>query len=152
MLVEGLSRTDPYNNDIRRICGDAENLPFEDNSFDCYTISYGIRNVTDIDKALSEAYRVLKSGGKFMCLEFADISMPIFKQIYDAYSFHVLPKMGKVFADDADSYQYLAESIRRFPKQKKFLSMIQNAGFKHATYQNLSGGITCIHAGFKSVL
>jgi demethylmenaquinone methyltransferase/2-methoxy-6-polyprenyl-1,4-benzoquinol methylase len=152
MLVEGLKRSDKYNTDIRRICGDAENLPFADNSFDYYTISYGIRNVTHIDKALSEAFRVLKSGGKFMCLEFSHVSMPLFEKIYDTYSFGILPKMGKIFANDADSYRYLAESIRRFPTQEKFLTMIQKAGFKNASYHNLSGGITCIHSGFKVTL
>jgi len=152
MLLEGLSRTDLYNDQIARICGDAENLPFPDNSFDYYTISYGIRNVTHINKALSEAYRVLKPGGKFMCLEFSNVSMPLLKQIYDAYSFKILPMMGQVFANDADSYQYLAESIRRFPKQKQFLTMLNNAGFKHTRYHNLSGGITAIHSGFKAIL
>jgi ubiquinone/menaquinone biosynthesis methyltransferase len=152
MLLEGQKRNDNYNQDIRRVCGDAENLPFDDNQFDYYTISYGIRNVTHIDKVLSEAYRVLKSGGKFMCLEFSHVSMPFLKTIYDNYSFHILPKMGKIFADDADSYRYLAESIRRFPKQEQFKRMIQQAGFKHTHYQNLSGGITCVHSGFKAVL
>jgi demethylmenaquinone methyltransferase / 2-methoxy-6-polyprenyl-1,4-benzoquinol methylase len=152
MLLEGQKRTNKYNQDIRRICGDAENLPFDDNQFDYYTISYGIRNVTHIDKVLSEAYRVLKSGGKFMCLEFSHVSMPFLKTIYDNYSFHILPKMGQVFANDADSYRYLAESIRRFPKQEHFMTMIQQAGFKHTHYQNLSGGITCIHSGFKAIL
>ncbi len=152
MLVEGLKRTDAYNQDIRRICGDAENLPFEDNSFDYYTISYGIRNVTHIDKALREAYRVLKSGGKFMCLEFSHVELPILNKIYDRYSFDILPKMGKMFANDADSYRYLAESIRRFPKQEKFLLMLKQAGFKQASFINLSGGITAIHTGFKASL
>ncbi len=152
MLLEGIKRLDTHNADIRRICGDAENLPFADNSFDYYTISYGIRNVTHIDKALSEAYRVLKAGGKFMCLEFSHVSVPIFNKIYDRYSFHILPQMGKIFADDAASYRYLAESIRRFPHQKKFTEMINQAGFKHTHYQNLSGGITCIHSGFKAIL
>lgn len=149
MLVEGLKRQSTHNGDINRICGDAENLPFPDNSFDYYTISYGIRNVTHIDKVLSEAFRVLKSGGKFMCLEFSKVSMPIFDKIYHYYSFNFLPQMGKLFANDAESYRYLAESISRFPSQEKFLSLIQQAGFKNTSYHNLSGGVTCIHSGFK---
>lgn len=152
MLVEGVKRLDKHNTDIQRICGDAENLPFADNSFDYYTISYGIRNVTHIDTVLSEAYRVLKQGGKFMCLEFSTVSLPLLKKLYDAYSFRVLPQMGKVFVNDADSYRYLAESIRRFTNQNKFMDMMQQAGFKHTTYHNISGGITCIHSGFKSIL
>lgn len=149
MLIKGMARPDKYNTQIERICGDAQNLPFPDCIFDYYTISYGIRNVTDINQALAEAYRVLKPGGRFMCLEFSRVSSVMLKKIYDAYSFQILPKMGKIFADDAISYQYLAESIRRFPKQEEFLYMIKNTGFKHTNYYNLSGGITAIHSGFK---
>lgn len=149
MLHQGMQRSEPYNDEIKRICGDAENLPFEDNSFDYYTISYGIRNVTYIDKVLSEAYRVLKPSGKFMCLEFSAVSEPMLKKIYDFYSFECLPKMGQMVAGDAESYRYLAESIRRFPNQRQFEQMIQKAGFKNTSYHNLSGGITAIHSGFK---
>lgn len=152
MLLEGMSRQDSHNSEIQRICGDAENLPYKDNSFDYYTISYGIRNVTYIYKALSEAYRVLKPGGKFMCLEFSSIANPIYQKIYDFYSFDCLPKIGQIIANDADSYRYLAESIRRFPNQLKFENMIKNAGFKNTSFMNLSQGITAIHTGFKVAL
>ena len=152
MLERGMKRTEPYNQEIKRVCASAEDLPFPDNSFDVYTISFGIRNVTRIEKALSEAYRVLKSGGRFICLEFAMPSLRGLDKIYDAYSFHILPQMGKLIANDADSYRYLAESIRRFPKQEVFAQMIQKAGFKNVSFKNLSAGITAIHSGYKVTL
>jgi len=152
MLERGLQREDAYNDQIQRVNADAENLPFGDQNFDGYTISYGIRNVTFIEKVLSEAYRVLKPGGKFMCLEFTMPPYPLFKKIYDAYSFHILPKMGKVISNDEESYRYLAESIRRFPKAGHFEHLIKEAGFQNTSYKMLSSGITAIHIGHKITL
>jgi demethylmenaquinone methyltransferase/2-methoxy-6-polyprenyl-1,4-benzoquinol methylase len=131
------------------VCGDAMALPFADNSFDVYTISFGIRNVTRPQEALNEAYRVLKPGGRLMVLEFSQIPNPAMQWAYDRYSFNVIPPMGKVIANDADSYQYLIESIRKFPDQDTFLDMIRTAGFENAKYRNLSMGIACLHSGWK---
>jgi len=122
---------------------------FESDSYDLYTIAFGIRNVTDREKALSEAYRILRRGGRFMCLEFSEVQVPIFKQIYDNYSFNVIPILGQLLASDRDSYQYLVESIRKFPKQAEFAWMIEEAGFKIVTYQNFTGGIVTVHSGYK---
>ncbi|KAL6840884.1 hypothetical protein ACP4OV_029410 [Aristida adscensionis] len=131
------------------IQGDAEALSFEDGSMDGYTIAFGIRNVTHIEKALSEAYRVLKRGGRFLCLELSHVDVPLFKEIYDMYSFSVIPAMGELVAGDRQSYQYLVESIRRFPNQEKFAQMIQEAGFERVEYENLVGGVVAIHSGIK---
>jgi 2-methoxy-6-polyprenyl-1,4-benzoquinol methylase len=122
---------------------------FESDSYDLYTIAFGIRNVTDREKALSEAYRILRRGGRFMCLEFSEVQVPIFKQIYDNYSFNVIPMLGQLLASDRNSYQYLVESIRKFPKQAEFAWMIEEAGFKIVTYQNFTGGIVTVHSGYK---
>lgn len=127
----------------------AEELPFEDASFDAYTIAFGIRNVPRIEKALSEAYRVLKPGGKFQCLEFSAVDVPLLDKIYDNYSFNVIPKIGKMVTGDAESYQYLIESIRRFPNQARFAFMVEDAGFKRVEVSNLTGGIAAIHTGVK---
>ncbi|KAL9644009.1 hypothetical protein ABK040_005477 [Willaertia magna] len=121
----------------------------EDNSVDGYTICFGIRNCTHIDQVLKEAYRVLKPGGHFVCLEFSEVSDVIMKAIYDWYSFNIIPKMGEIVANDRDSYQYLVESIRKFPNQNTFKSMIENAGFKNVKYTNLSFGVVAIHSGIK---
>lgn len=129
--------------------GDAEALNFEDNSMDGYTIAFGIRNVTHIEKALAEAYRVLKRGGRFLCLELSHVDTPIFKQLYDFYSFSVIPAVGELVAGDRGSYQYLVESIRRFPPQEKFAAMIADAGFQKVEYENLVGGVVAIHSGLK---
>ncbi len=129
--------------------GNAEFLPFPDNSFDYYTIAFGIRNVTNIDTALNEAYRVLKPGGRFMCLEFSEMQIPIIDKFYDQFSFLVIPKMGKLIAGDEESYQYLVESIRKFPKQDAFADMIKDAKFDRVSYRNLSGGIAAMHSGWK---
>ena len=129
--------------------GDAQNLEFKDDSFDAYTIAFGIRNVVDINQALKEAFRVLKPGGRFMCLEFSHVENPVIEQLYSFYSFQCIPPMGKVLAGDWDSYQYLVESIRRFPPQQDFEEMIKNAGFSCVTYDNLSFGVAAIHSGFK---
>ncbi|XP_064461256.1 2-methoxy-6-polyprenyl-1,4-benzoquinol methylase, mitochondrial-like isoform X2 [Ornithodoros turicata] len=128
---------------------DAECLPFPDNSFDVYTIGFGIRNVTHIDKVLSEARRVLRPGGRFLCLEFSHVGNPLLRSLYDTYSFQVIPALGMLLARDWHSYQYLVESIRKFPKQDLFSGMIMDAGFKNVSYENLMGGIAAIHSGFK---
>ncbi|XP_022721337.1 2-methoxy-6-polyprenyl-1,4-benzoquinol methylase, mitochondrial-like isoform X2 [Durio zibethinus] len=129
--------------------GDAEALSFGDNSMDGYTIAFGIRNVTHIEKVLAEAYRVLKRGGRFLCIELSHVEIPVFKELYDFYSFSVIPPLGELVADDRESYQYLVESIRRFPPQEKFASMIADAGFQKVEYENLVGGVASIHSGVK---
>lgn len=131
------------------ITGDAMALPLPDNTVDAYTIAFGMRNVTHIERALADAYRVLRPGGRFMCLEFSRVFLPVFDQLYDRYSFNVLPLLGRMVAGDAESYRYLAESIRRFPDQETYLGLVANAGFVNASYRNLSGGIAAIHSGWK---
>ncbi|KAJ6863077.1 2-methoxy-6-polyprenyl-1,4-benzoquinol methylase [Populus alba x Populus x berolinensis] len=134
---------------LKWVEGDAEALSFEDNTMDGYTIAFGIRNVTHIEKVLAEAYRVLKHGGRFLCLELSHVEVPVFKELYDYYSFSVIPAVGELVAGDRDSYQYLVESIRRFPPQEKFASMIADAGFQKVEYENLVGGVVAIHSGLK---
>ncbi|MTI44690.1 demethylmenaquinone methyltransferase/2-methoxy-6-polyprenyl-1,4-benzoquinol methylase [Roseibium hamelinense] len=129
--------------------GNAEDLPFPDKSFDAYTIAFGIRNVPDIPKALSEARRVLKRGGKFLCLEFSDVDVPGLDKVYDAFSFNVIPPMGRLVTGDGDPYRYLVESIRNFPHQDRFAEMIRDAGFERVSYRNYSGGIAALHSGWK---
>lgn len=129
--------------------GNAQSLPFQDNSFDLYTIAFGLRNVTDVDMALREACRVLKPGGRFMCLEFSQVPNEILRNVYDAYSFSVIPKMGELIANDRASYQYLVESIRRFSNQDELKRRMDYAGFQLSKYTNLSGGIVAIHEGWK---
>lgn len=129
--------------------GDAEALSFGNDSMDGYTIAFGIRNVTHIEKALSEAYRVLKRGGRFLCLELSHVDTPVFKELYDYYSFAVIPALGELVAGDRKSYQYLVESIRQFPPQETFASMIADAGFQKVEYENLVGGVVAIHSGLK---
>lgn len=130
--------------------GDAEKLPFSDATFDAYTIAFCIRNVTHIENALSEARRVLKPGGHFLCLEFSHVEVAGLDKIYDAYSFSVLPELGRMVAGDRESYEYLAQSIRRFPDQKTFATKIEDAGFEVVSYDNLSGGIACIHSAWRT--
>ena len=127
----------------------AEVLTFPDRFFDAYTIAFGIRNVTHIDKALAEAYRVLKHGGRFFCLEFSTTEWPGFKEVYDAYSHHLVPKLGSAIAGDADSYRYLIESIRRFPTMPEFEGMIREAGFVNTRVEPILGGLVAIHSGWK---
>ena len=134
---------------LRWLCGNAETLPLPDNSVDAYTIAFGLRNVTDIPKALKEAHRILKPGGQFLCLEFSKVSEPFLAKIYDKYSFKIIPKIGEWVAKDRASYQYLVESIRMFPKQRELVKMMETAGFARATYENLSLGIVAIHQGWK---
>ncbi|GIU66292.1 class I SAM-dependent methyltransferase [Candidatus Phycosocius spiralis] len=129
--------------------GDAEALPFADNSADGYVISYGIRNVTNIPKALREAYRVLKPGGRFYCLEFSKPTTGALEALYDAWSFKAIPSIGKAVTGNAEPYHYLVESIRRFPDQESFADMISVVGFNRVTYTNFSGGITALHGGWK---
>ena len=127
----------------------AEDLDYIDRQFDAYTIAFGIRNVTHIDRALAEAYRVLKHGGRFYCLEFNGTKWPGFKELYDLYSHKLMPKIGKAIAGDEDSYRYLAESIRRFPSMEKFEAMIRDAGFEQTRVEPILGGAVAIHSGWK---
>jgi demethylmenaquinone methyltransferase/2-methoxy-6-polyprenyl-1,4-benzoquinol methylase len=151
MLIEGRKRAEAaqLENSLDWIVGDAMALPFEDNTFDVYTISFGIRNVTRPQEALAEAYRVLKPGGRLMVLEFSQIPNEMLQKMYDIYSFNAIPAMGKLITGDRDSYQYLVESIRKFPDQDTFLGMIKDAGFDNAKFRNLSLGIACLHSGWK---
>ena len=130
-------------------CMDAEDLALPDRTFDAYTIAFGIRNVTRIERALVEARRVLKPGGRFLCLEFSALRAEALQPLYDAYSFTVLPWLGERVAGDRPAYQYLAESIRRFPDQAAFASMIEEAGFENVRVRNLSGGIAALHSGWR---
>ena len=129
--------------------GNAERLSFVDASFDAYTIVFGIRNVTDIPAALREAHRVLKRGGRFYCMEFSSSDWPGFSKLYDAWASNVIPKVGKLVADDEDSYRYLIESIRRFPRPEAFKAMVANAGFVRAAAEPMLGGLVTIHSGWK---
>ncbi|UWR29960.1 bifunctional demethylmenaquinone methyltransferase/2-methoxy-6-polyprenyl-1,4-benzoquinol methylase UbiE [Sulfitobacter sp. W002] len=151
MLVEGRKRAeaDSLTGSLDWVVGDAMALPFPDNTFDVYTISFGIRNVTRPQEALNEAYRVLRPGGRLMVLEFSQLPNPAMQKAYDLYSFNVIPRMGQAIAGDRDSYQYLVESIRNFPDQETFLSMVRTAGFGQAKYRNLSMGIAALHSGWK---
>jgi demethylmenaquinone methyltransferase/2-methoxy-6-polyprenyl-1,4-benzoquinol methylase len=151
MLVEGRKRAeaDQMARSLNWVVGDAMALPFEDNSFDVYTISFGIRNVVRPQEALNEAYRVLRPGGRLMVLEFSQIPNDMMQKVYDLYSFNVIPKMVKLIANDAESYQYLVESIRKFPDQDTFLDMVRKAGFENAKYRNLTMGIAALHSGWK---
>ena len=134
---------------IRWSVGDAELLPLQDTSADAYTIAFGLRNVTDIGCALREARRVLKPGGCFLCLEFSKVALPLLSDLYDRYSFSVLPQLGAQVTGDAEAYQYLVESIRKFPDQEALCRRIDDAGLKRVTVQNLSGGIAAIHAAWR---
>lgn len=136
-------------NDFEWVTGNAEALPLPTNSVDVYTISFGLRNVTRIDDGLSEAYRVLKPGGRFYCLEFSHVENPLLARLYDGFSFGVIPRIGQMVAKDKDSYQYLVESIRKFPKQAALKKRMEGAGFANCSYDNLSFGIAAIHYGIK---
>lgn len=131
-------------------CGNAEQLPFPDNSYDLYTISFGMRNVTHLSQALAEAYRVLKPGGHFVCLEFSKVQLPMLEKAYDHYSFEVLPWLGEKVAGDRASYQYLVESIRRFPEQEQFAGLLKKSGFIDVDWKNFLGGVSCIHSATKN--
>lgn len=149
MLIAGQQRAEAQNQALTWVVGDAMALPFADNSFDVYTISFGIRNVTRVQDALSEAFRVLRPGGRLMVLEFSQIPNDMLQKAYDLYSFNVIPAMGKMVTGDRDSYQYLVESIRKFPDQETFASMIRQAGFAQVKYRNLTMGVAALHSGWK---
>ena len=149
MLEEGQKRPEAQGARMEWIVGNAMKLPFADNGFDAYTISFGIRNVTRIDEALTEAFRVLKPGGRFICLEFSQIPNDLLQWIYDRYSFNMIPRMGKLIVNNSESYKYLVESIRRFPDQDTFAAKIRAAGFEQVKYRNLSMGIAALHSGWK---
>ncbi|MEO0761457.1 MAG: ubiquinone/menaquinone biosynthesis methyltransferase, partial [Pseudomonadota bacterium] len=127
----------------------AEEVDFASNSFDAYTIAFGIRNVTRPEVALAEAYRVLKPGGRFLCLEFSRVTPPMLRAAYDAYSYNVIPRMGEAVTGDRDSYQYLVESIRRFPDQARFEAMVREAGFGRASHRNMTLGVAALHSGWR---
>ncbi|HHS88771.1 MAG TPA: bifunctional demethylmenaquinone methyltransferase/2-methoxy-6-polyprenyl-1,4-benzoquinol methylase UbiE [Rhodobacteraceae bacterium] len=151
MLVEGRKRAEAeaLADKLDWVVGDAMALPFETNSFDRYTISFGIRNVTRIAQALAEAFRVLRPGGRLMVLEFSQLPNDAMQKAYDLYSFNVIPRMGQLIVGDRDSYQYLVESIRQFPDQETFAGMIRDAGFENVKFRNLSLGIAALHSGWK---
>lgn len=151
MIREGRDRSIDRGvlDDLAWIVGNAEDLPLASNSVDACTISFGLRNVTRIAAALAEARRVLKPGGRFLCLEFSRVKGPLLRRAYDLYSFAVLPRLGQAVARDRDAYTYLVESIRRFPPQQELAGMMQEAGFEQVSWRNLSGGIAAIHAGWR---
>jgi demethylmenaquinone methyltransferase/2-methoxy-6-polyprenyl-1,4-benzoquinol methylase len=151
MLVEGRKRAEATSlaGSLDWVVGDAMALPFEDNTFDVYTISFGIRNVTRPQEALNEAFRVLRPGGRLMVLEFSQLPNDMMQKAYDLYSFNVIPQMGKMITGDRDSYQYLVESIRNFPDQETFLGMVRQAGFENAKYRNMTMGVATLHSGWK---
>ncbi len=151
MLAVGAERAEKkgLTDNLTFVEANAEELPFETGSFDAYTIAFGIRNVPHIDKALSEAYRVLKRGGRLLVLEFSEVEMPLLDRVYDAWSFNAIPQFGKMITGDAEPYQYLVESIRKFPNQEDFATMIRSAGFSRVTYTNYTGGIAALHSGWK---
>lgn len=138
-----------YLNEFEFLVANAESIPLPDNSIDVYTISFGLRNVTHIDKALEDAYRTLKPGGCFYCLEFSHVENPVLAKLYDAYSENIIPKIGELVANDAESYKYLVESIRKHPNQESLKKRMLDAGFDEAKYMNMSGGIVAIHKGTK---
>ncbi len=144
-----LTRSLDDQNNLSWVCGNAEHLPLPGKHIDAYTIAFGIRNVTHIDQALSDAYRVLKPGGRFLCLEFSEVKVAGLDDLYDLFSFDILPRLGEWVAKEKDAYQYLAESIRRFPNQQTFKTMIAEAGFENVSVRNLSGGIAALHSGWR---
>jgi len=151
MLEVGRERAAIYGGDtvVTFAEANAEALPFADRSFDAATIAFGIRNVPRIERALAEAFRVLKIGGKFVCLEFSSVDVPALDRLYDLYSFNVIPALGGVVAGDAESYRYLVESIRRSPKPQAFATMLRAAGFARVSFQTISGGIVTLHSGWR---
>jgi len=150
MLAVGRERAAERGHDdvVRFEQGNAEELPYPDRSFDCVTIAFGIRNVPRIDRALAEAYRVLKIGGHFLCLEFSAVDVPGLDALYNLYSFQVIPRIGATVTGDRDAYQYLVESIRKFPKPKLFAQMMEQAGFRRASFTPMTGGVVALHSGW----
>ena len=149
MIEVGRARTAREGERLSFVRGNAEALPFPDRSFDAYTVAFGMRNLTHLETALAEAFRVLKPGGRFLCLEFSSVEVPILDALYDAYSFNAIPALGGLVAGDSASYRYLVESIRRFPDQKSFTHSIENAGFERVRYRNLTGGIAALHSAWR---
>jgi len=129
--------------------GNAEELPYADKSFDCVTIAFGIRNVPRIDRALAEAHRVLKIGGRFLCLEFSSVDVPGLDALYELYSFKLIPRIGQAVTGDREAYQYLVESIRKFPRPPAFARMIEDAGFRRVSFRQMTGGVVALHSGWK---
>jgi demethylmenaquinone methyltransferase / 2-methoxy-6-polyprenyl-1,4-benzoquinol methylase len=150
MLAVGKERAAQQGlHEIDFIEANAESLPFADNTFDGYTIAFGIRNVPRIDVALRDAYRVLRRGGRFLCLEFSEVTLPLLDKVYDHYSFTAIPAFGKIITGDGQPYRYLVESIRQFPNPERFCSMIEQAGFERVSFQSMSGNIVALHSGWK---
>jgi demethylmenaquinone methyltransferase / 2-methoxy-6-polyprenyl-1,4-benzoquinol methylase len=149
MLAIGRERAARQGDAVTFTEGNAETLPFADRSFDAVTVAFGIRNVPRIDVALKEAFRVLKIGGKFLCLEFSAVDLPGLDRLYDFYSFNVIPALGRAVAGDAESYRYLVESIRRFPNAEAFAAMLRTAGFGRVSYKPMTGGIVALHRGWR---
>ena len=149
MLQVGRERAEKLGHNVEFIEGNAEKLPFPDKSFDAYTIAFGIRNVPRIPDALKEAHRVLKPGGRFVCLEFSTVDVPGLDKIYDLYSFNLIPAMGRAVTGDAESYKYLVESIRKFPRPQAFADMMTAAGLRRASFRQLTGGIVALHSGWR---
>jgi demethylmenaquinone methyltransferase/2-methoxy-6-polyprenyl-1,4-benzoquinol methylase len=147
MMQIGRARGEAARGRLEFVQGNAEALPFPARSFDAYTIAFGMRNLTHMEAALREAFRVLKPGGRFLCLEFSSVEVPLLDTLYDAYSFNAIPALGGLVAGDSAAYRYLVESIRRFPDQKSFTRLIETAGFERVRYRNLSGGIAALHCG-----
>jgi demethylmenaquinone methyltransferase/2-methoxy-6-polyprenyl-1,4-benzoquinol methylase len=151
MLAVGRERAEQrgYDQAVTFEQGNAEELPYPDRSFDCVTIAFGIRNVPRIERALSEAFRVLRIGGRFLCLEFSAVDMPGLDRLYELYSFQVIPRVGQAVTGDREAYQYLVESIRKFPKPKAFAAMIEAAGFRRVSFTQMTGGVVALHSGWK---
>ncbi len=149
MLAVGRERAAKLGHDIEFIEANAEKLPLPDKSFDAVTIAFGIRNVPRIDVALAEAYRVLKIGGRFLCLEFSSVEMPGLDRLYELYSFNVIPAVGRAVTGDAEAYRYLVESIRKFPRPEEFADMIRAAGFGRVSFEAMTGGVVALHSGWR---
>jgi demethylmenaquinone methyltransferase/2-methoxy-6-polyprenyl-1,4-benzoquinol methylase len=149
MIEVGRARGEKEADSLSFVRGNAEALPFAKASFDAYTIAFGMRNLTHFEAALAEAFRVLKPGGRFLCLEFSSVEVPVLDKLYDVYSFRAIPILGGLVTGDSASYRYLVESIRRFPDQKTFMGLIEDAGFERARYRNLTGGIAAIHSAWR---
>jgi demethylmenaquinone methyltransferase/2-methoxy-6-polyprenyl-1,4-benzoquinol methylase len=151
MLEVGRNRAEKedFQDRLTFVEANAEDLPLPDDEFDAYTIAFGIRNVPRIERALAEAYRTLKRGGRFLCLEFSQVEAPLLAKIYESYSFSVIPLMGRLVTGEAEPYRYLVESIRQFPSPEEFAAMIEKAGFQRVGFTRLTGGIVAIHSGWK---